>query len=103
MPWLTYHLASGRMLSSKLNRLSQSVATASHSHSCLHSSGDVCLLMYANRKHGQSKMWHDFETHSVDSRGSIVSLTLLLGFSALTSRTRCLLNEDTYKLAESCL
>ena len=43
----------------------------------------LCLLVFADGKHGQSSMWQDFVTHPVDSQGFIVPLVILIGVTAL--------------------
>ncbi len=43
----------------------------------------LCLMVFANGKHGEPAMWHDFATYPVNSSGFIVPLLILLGCSAL--------------------
>lgn len=43
----------------------------------------LCLLIFADGKHGQPGMWHDFVTYPVNSQGFILPLVLLVGTSAL--------------------
>ena len=43
----------------------------------------LCLVVFANGKHGEPGMWHDFAAYPVYSSGFIIPLLILLGCSAL--------------------
>ena len=43
----------------------------------------LCLLVFANGKHGEPGMWHDFATNPLNSSGFIAPLLILLCCSAL--------------------
>jgi hypothetical protein len=43
----------------------------------------LCLLVFANGKHGEPGMWRDFATYPDNSSGFIIPLLILLGCSAL--------------------
>jgi hypothetical protein len=45
----------------------------------------LSLAVFAKGKRGEPSMWHDFATHSVNSRGFIIPLVILLGASALVA------------------
>jgi hypothetical protein len=45
----------------------------------------LCLVVFANGRHGQSSMWHDLATHPVNSQGFIIPVAMLFGASVLVS------------------